>query len=144
MKGFFIWHGMKRRLKTIIYRYPVALTVIWTLVIFILCATPGQYIPSADWLELLSFDKWVHAGIFFVLTALSFTVAVKHRKGKAAILLCCLMCILYGFSLEMMQATLFSNRSADWKDVIANSFGCLLAFLLLKKIRRSAPAATAI
>ena len=40
------------------------LTVTWALLIFGLCAMPGRFIPSVSWLELLSFDKWVHAGIF--------------------------------------------------------------------------------
>ncbi len=39
-----------------------------------------------------------------------------------------LLCVAYGGLLEIMQATVFSNRSGDWLDFIANSFGCLLGF----------------
>jgi len=35
-----------------------------------------------------------------------------------------------------MQAKVFSDRSADWFDVIANTFGCLVALLLRSKINR--------
>jgi VanZ family protein len=84
---------------------------------------------------LLSIDKGVHAGIFFVLTSLLFVGAIKYRQKKSVLFLYCLIGIMYGISLEIMQATCFSNRSADWKDVIANTAGCLAAFLFLKKIR---------
>jgi VanZ family protein len=117
-----------------IYKRPIALAVVWALIIFGLCATPGQYIPSANWLELLSVDKLVHAGMFFTLTALLFTVAAKYRQGKGMLFVYFLSAVLYGVSLELMQAFYFSNRSADWKDVIANTFGCTVALLFLKKI----------
>lgn len=84
-------------MQKFIYKHPVTLSVVWALLIFGLCATPGQYIPSADWLELLSVDKWVHAGIFLILTALLFVSAIRYKKGKGFIILCCLASILYGF-----------------------------------------------
>jgi hypothetical protein len=109
-------------------------SIIWTLVIFILCCTPGKYIPTSNWLELLSFDKFVHASIFFVLCTLWFSVIISKKKINSkyigAILICC---VGYGGLLEIMQATIFSQRSGDWLDFIANSFGCLLALLFFWK-----------
>jgi len=95
---------------------------------------PGQYIPSANWLELLSFDKWVHASIFFGLVCLWLIYAYKKNKYTTkSSLLIIVLSILYGGSLEIMQATVFSQRSADWQDFIANSFGCLIGYLLFAK-----------
>ena len=42
-------------------------------------------------------------------------------------------CISYGGLLEIMQATVFSQRSGDWYDFIANTFGCFLALWLFRK-----------
>lgn len=120
----------------IIYQRSLLFALIWALIIFILCATPGQYIPSANWLELLSFDKWVHASIFFILTALVLLNSVKYNFSRKMMFIWFSACIAYGALLEFMQATCFSNRSADWKDIIANSFGCVMAFLLIKRIRK--------
>jgi len=39
----------------------------------------------------------------------------------------------YGGTLEIMQATVFSGRSGDWFDFVANSVGCLTAFLIFKR-----------
>lgn len=118
-----------------IYRYSGIFTAIWFLFIFILCATPGQYIPSNNWLELLSVDKLVHALIFFILTALFILTVLKNQKSISFLAIGIIACILYGVGLEWMQANYLTNRSADWKDIIANSFGCLMALLVLKKLR---------
>jgi VanZ family protein len=122
-------------MKIFIRKYAGFLMVTWTLIIFVLCATPGQYIPSASWLDLLSIDKWVHAGIFFTLSTLWIITASKNKWSRAAVLYGLLACILYGGLLEVMQAKCFSNRSADWQDFVANSFGCLVALGLLQKIK---------
>lgn len=122
-------------MKNFVWKYSASLTILWMLIIFILCATPGQYIPSANWLELLSFDKFVHASIFFTLTILLFTVAIKYKKTNRVHIVCFVFAVCYGASLELMQAYCFSNRSADWKDMVANTFGCIIAALLLKKLR---------
>ncbi|HOZ88164.1 MAG TPA: VanZ family protein [Bacteroidia bacterium] len=123
-------------MKKIVYDRPYLFSSLWALFIFVLCATPGQYVPSADWLDLLSFDKLVHAFMFFILCSLLFTGASRYEKKSVLIVLFLLTAVAYGGMLEIMQAKCFSNRSADWQDFVANSFGCLVALLLLKKTRR--------
>lgn len=119
-----------------IYNYCGVFSALWFVFIFILCATPGQYIPSASWMQLLSLDKLIHAGVFFILSGLLLAVAVKFYAGREVIIMLFVMgCVLYGALLEVMQAKFFSNRSADWYDVVANTFGCLMALFLLKKLR---------
>ena len=119
-----------------IYKYCGVFSALWFVFIFILCATPGQYIPSASWMQLLSLDKLIHAGVFFILSGLMLAVAVKFYDGRPVInMLLVSGCVLYGALLEVMQAKFFSNRSADWYDVVTNTFGCLMALLLLKKLR---------
>ncbi len=124
------------KLKNFIYKNCIALTIVWAIVILALCSTPGHLIPSASWLELLSFDKWVHAGMFFTLCSLMFVVSIKKEQSKNIIFICFLTCVVYGGSLEIMQAKFFSNRSADWQDFAANTFGCLIAVFLLKKLKK--------
>jgi len=120
-----------------VYRYSGWLSVTWTVVIFILCATPGQYIPSASWMEMLSVDKLVHASIFFILTGLFLMSLVKSGKANHLnISAAVLAAVIYGLMLEIMQAKYFSNRSSDWHDVIANSTGCFVALAFIGKIRK--------
>ena len=103
--------------------------LVWTIVIFLLCSFPGDAIPSISWLELLSFDKWVHFGIFFLLQLLwmrGFCIQNKFPLLKKYFtIIALLICIPYGAALEMMQKFIFLSRSGDILDFIANSCGVL-------------------
>jgi VanZ family protein len=123
--------------KKVIFNRSPLLALLWALLIFGLCATPGRYIPSASWLELLSFDKWVHAGMFFVLSSLLILSAAKNGWGMLPVLAGIALCISYGGLLELMQAKCFSNRSADWQDFAANTFGCLMALAFSRRLRET-------
>ncbi len=121
-------------------RKPNLLTIGWALFIMILCGIPGRDIPHFSFLEILSFDKWVHAGVFFILTILAvrgFRMQKRfHALKTHAIVIALLLCISYGGILEILQGTLFAERSADIYDFIANSFGCILAVLLYPKFSK--------
>ena len=114
--------------------------MLWALIILILCGIPGRDIPHISFLELLSFDKFVHAGIFFVLVLLTVRgfllqtrfIKIQHKAKAVAVVLC----IAYGGSLEIMQGTLFEERSADVYDFIANSFGCVMALFLYQHVEK--------
>ena len=125
--GFFMVISLLKK-----HSYKLALT--WALIIFGLCSMPGSLIPTISWLEMLSFDKWVHAGVFFVLVTLLAIAVTAHQQNKKLIYIYFFLAVMYGGSLEIMQATVFSGRSADWLDMIANSFGCLMGLLLNKRI----------
>ena len=121
----------------LVSKHSLLLAVIWTIIIFILCCTPGKYIPTASWLELLSFDKFVHASIFFTLACLWLMyLHYSNKLSTQSISITIFMCIAYGGILEIMQATLFSQRSGDWLDFIANSFGCFMGLLFFSKKKR--------
>ena len=120
-------------LRNLLQNHSYKFAVLWALIIFGLCSTPGRFIPTTSWLELLSFDKWVHASVFFILVSLFILGIILHRQNKNLIYLIFVLAIAYGGLLEIMQAKVFSERSGDWLDFIANSFGCLMALLFYKK-----------
>ncbi|MBK7311155.1 MAG: VanZ family protein [Sphingobacteriaceae bacterium] len=86
-------------MKKIILKYSLSLSVIWALIILGLCSMPGQHIPSFNFLEMLAFDKWVHAGMFFVLCSLIFFYLLQKNSSKNKIYLFFALSILYGCSL---------------------------------------------
>ena len=103
--------------------------LLWALLIVILCGIPGRDIPHISFLELLSFDKFVHAAIFFVLLFLTVrgfsvqtTFNVLHQSPK---IIAFFICVAYGGLMEIMQGTIFEERSADVYDFIANSLDVL-------------------
>ena len=118
----------------ILLKYSFLAAISWTIIIFVLCCTPGKYVPTAHWLELLSFDKFVHASIFFILTCLWLVYMFKTNKlSMVTMIFIIFCCVAYGGLLEVMQATVFSQRSGDWLDFIANSFGCLMGLWFFRK-----------
>ncbi|MCA6361817.1 MAG: VanZ family protein [Bacteroidetes bacterium] len=121
------------------YNWPV---LVWALVILVLCAIPGRDLPHSDWLEALSFDKWVHAGIFFVLELLSIRgIAFSDSQPlrKLAVLITGAGAVAYGGALEIMQGALFSERTADLYDFIANSVGVLAGAALYARLSTKWP-----
>jgi VanZ family protein len=114
--------------------------MLWALFILILCGMPGKDIPHISFLELLSFDKLVHAGVFFfqflLLTRgflLQSNQKLLHTHPKLVSLL---FCIVYGGVLEILQQTIFEDRSASVFDFIANSFGAVIGLVLYSRIEK--------
>lgn len=116
-------------------------SLLWAMIILILCGIPGRDIPHISFLEILSFDKFVHAGVFFVLILLTirgFLLQTNFIKlQRSAKLVALIVCIIYGGLLEIMQGTMFEDRSADVFDFIANSLGCVLGMLMYSKIEKT-------
>jgi glycopeptide antibiotics resistance protein len=114
--------------------------MLWALLILILCGMPGKDIPHISFLELLSFDKFVHASIFFVfilLTIRGFVLQTNYAKLQtSAKPIAFIICAAYGGLMEIMQATLFQDRSADIYDFVANSFGCAMGWAFYKWIEK--------
>lgn len=118
----------------LLLKYSLIFAILWTILIFLLCSTPGQYIPTTNWLELLSFDKFVHASIFFVLAGLWLVYFFRRNKlSFFTTIIIIMFCITYGGLLEIMQARVFSHRSGDWLDFIANTFGSLMGLWFFSK-----------
>jgi VanZ family protein len=101
----------------------------WALLIMLLCAIPGRDLPHISFLEILSFDKWVHAGVFFILVILlmrAFRLSKTNTTlGKYPGIIALVLAIPYGGMLEIMQGAFFTDRSSDVYDFIANSVGAL-------------------
>jgi hypothetical protein len=123
-----VFKAMTKRFNK--YWFPV---IVWAGFILLLCSTPGNKIPHVSWLELLSFDKFVHASVFFILNHLVIRALSQYNKLNATIVTG--FCILYGGILELMQSHFFIQRSGDLLDFIANSFGCIVAIISYHSVK---------
>jgi len=111
--------------------------LLWFLVILVLCATPGKDIPHISFLEMLAFDKWVHAGIFLILVLLMIRGFRLQRTGwlfSNATIFTLVFSIAYGGILEILQGAVFEDRSADVYDFVANSVGAIAGVVLYRKL----------
>jgi VanZ family protein len=96
----------------------------WAVTIFVLSSVPGPAMPKV---EVLRYDKVLHALVYSVLGGLCF-LAVRQTwtltRGKviAAATLCA---VLYGLGDEFHQLFV-PGRSADLYDALADGIGGLL------------------
>jgi len=111
--------------------------IVWFLVVFFIMCLPGKVIPKVAWLNDIYFDKWIHAGLFGLLTLLfclpfhKSPFASSHRLYyfiKIAI-----AASLWGLAIEFIQKYLITGRTFDLLDWAADSFGCFVAFLIARK-----------
>jgi glycopeptide antibiotics resistance protein len=107
---------------------------IWTLIILLLTLLPSESIPEY---KLFDFDKLGHLAVFggwTFLTGIFILINMKRIKGrmwKVAIL-----GFIFGTGIELVQFLAPINRSASVADAIANTIGCILAWVVLKYIQR--------
>jgi hypothetical protein len=102
------------------------------LVLFLICL-PGSAIPQVKtWLNVIHYDKWVHTGLFAVLTflfiypvtRLNLTEAVKKNIAIKIALAAC----VWALTTEFIQKYFIPDRSFDIFDWAADNFGILVAF----------------
>ena len=107
---------------------------------FVLLILPGSDIPKSDIFELLHFDKWVHIGMFGLLTILwCYPLLKAGIATKIIFFLIAAAVTLYGVAMEFVQEFFAVGRSFDSMDILADTIGAVLAFywmiLQLKKYK---------
>ncbi|GGH12973.1 VanZ family protein [Mucilaginibacter phyllosphaerae] len=109
--------------------------ILWALFILIICAVPlhdadksGMFFPG--------FDKLVHCGLFFVLSVLYCVGSIRkwntHNIRIEIAMKNTVVLISYGALIEVLQMRVFTWRSGDWNDLLADTIGaCMGIFAVL-------------
>lgn len=114
-------------------RYAPYLAALWALIILVVSVIPGEDLPS---LSIWEPDKVMHAFVYGVLTALIYITRPQNAVFiKKLIFQAILLCILYGFFIELIQLVL-PTRKFDILDALANTVGCFIAGALILLISR--------
>ena len=126
---------MKRFFNTYAY------SLLWALLILCVCGMNGSYIPQIHFTDIIQPDSLAHITLFGLLTWFiakdSKRKVTVNSKSLVFILPAFIISAMYGVIIEILQATVFINRSYDYMDMAANTLGCALAsfvfFLKFKK-----------
>ncbi len=95
------------------------LTIVWTLLIFILCFIPGQEFPDV---HIPMADKWVHFVLFAVFSFL--WLCAGPTKKILPLLVAFVAGALLGWIVEELQGVLVSlGRSKSIQDIYADMLG---------------------
>ena len=99
------------------------------MVISYLSNTPSSGIPTVKFLQFAHIDKLVHFVFYFVLVLLcSYGFRKQHSPAflrKHFLITSLVFAVIWGGLMELMQLTVFTYRFADWRDMLANTFGAL-------------------
>ena len=119
--------------------------IAWFFVVLVLVCLPGKDVPSIDWLSKISFDKFVHTGIFAVmglLFMLPIALSSFDRKMKFHYFIRIAISVsIWGLMTEFIQRFWIPGRSFDLLDWAGDSLGALVAFIFCytKYIRSPKP-----
>ncbi|PHK28741.1 hypothetical protein VF13_40585 [Nostoc linckia z16] len=98
-----------------------------------MCLMSMAALEEIDPLDFAGKDKLLHATFYFVFTIL-WGLYSRSRHGSLrikSVLLIFGCAVAYGIAVEVLQAVLTTNRSADILDAVANTAGSAIASLLL-------------
>lgn len=126
-------------MKPVLLRLILWSNIVWALIIFILCAIPGEDIPNPG-LNIPHLDKVVHFGMFFIMSVLlAYVLEAKTRLPLRTIyLLAIATALVYGGAIELLQHYFF-NRGGDVWDWLANILGGIAGCLCFPLSRRIFP-----
>ena len=118
---------MLRLIKRLLERNAFAIAIFLTLFITFISLVS---LKGMTQIKMENSDKIGHLLAYFLLS-LSWFFALKNKFNNFLIII---LLILYGIIIEVLQEVLTVHRQADFKDVLANSIGVILAYLLYQKI----------
>ncbi|MBS1920060.1 MAG: VanZ family protein [Bacteroidetes bacterium] len=111
---------------------PLFLAILWLIISVILLTLPGSDLPEESWLDGIYFDKWVHVGMFALLTFLWCWVMSKRKSVavglKTIFFEIALSAIVFGILMEFVQRYFVPGRSFDIGDMIADAAGALAGY----------------
>lgn len=125
---------MLQRIKKLLEDNALLLAIITTIIIAILSLTA---VPKIDLgFKIKSSDKYLHAIAYFTLSIVWYFALYEKLKKNSTKIYVIILLIAYGIILEALQGGLTKYRTADIFDVVANTFGIVLATLLFGRIMK--------
>ena len=113
--------------------------VFLSLVSFILLIMPGSDIPKSSLFDILYFDKWVHVGMFGLLTIVwGYPFLKKYKRSAKVFCKISVIIIVYGVAMEFAQKYLAVGRSFDILDILADCVGSVIAcYWLISRLKKT-------
>ena len=111
--------------------------ILWFIITTVLLVLPGPDIPSVSFLDIIYFDKWVHAGLFGGMTFLfCFPFIKQFKASKKLLIYIAILSALYGVAMEYVQKYIAIDRDFDYFDMLADGIGCIIAYFVCTILKR--------
>ena len=117
------------KLQHILTKHPFSCIIV--IATWILCF---MNIPETPLSNVRFIDKWTHSLIYLVLglsLSIEYIRTTKHPSPKFIIIWVCLLPILMGGLIEILQSNCTNgNRSGEWLDFFADAIGSTIALVI--------------
>ncbi len=107
-------------------------SIVWAIIILILSVFRINTSDSIKEYLVPHSDKLVH---IFLYTVFSFLLLIETEKSKQKYI-CLLYAFLYGVLMELFQHYFTIYRSFELYDILANTTGVLVGFLIYKQVKQ--------
>jgi hypothetical protein len=110
---------------------------LWVVAVVTLSLVSGKEMPEAPCIPYL--DKIVHFGFYFGYTVLFILTFWKENQwitnAKKCYIWAFISAFFIGATMEILQGTLTTTRSADPIDMLFNTFGIIVALLFMTRYK---------
>lgn len=110
----------------------LTIALFYTLVLVVVCLMKFQpgFLPFE---KVSGADKVFHSSAYFGLTLVwhFYFFSKKGQTKQKPILMICGLAIIFGIFIEVLQGVITTYRSMDVYDVLANTTGVVVAFIIL-------------
>lgn len=127
-QNFFLLKNIRQHLDKISNIFSKILPIYWAFLTYMLLR-PGTE-NKEYWFMFPGLDKIIHISIFMLL-AFCFMAALPRIKFSVFIQ----VMLIYAFLTEILQLEMGFGRSLEFFDIIADTTGVLLGYLLYHKIK---------
>ncbi len=112
--------------------------ILWWIFVLALMCTPGKDFPRlGSWTELISLDKIIHVLVFGLMVYLFsrplYQKNLSNQGKKQLFAKIAIASAIWGLTIEFIQHFWIPGRSLDILDFVADSLGCLLAYIYCKR-----------
>ncbi len=106
----------------------------WFVTSFILLVIPGDDLPHSSFFDIPFFDKYVHLGMFSMLTFLFCYPFVSLPRSTIFRLFTTIavLVIAYGAAMEFVQKYFVPGRSFDLIDMLVDAVGSVLGLITIR------------
>jgi len=104
--------------------------------IVLLSLIPNDRMPESSLFDIGYLDKIVHFGMYSFLGFVTLLENRCHDQCRRQHLILLLSVFSLSAVIEILQATVVSSRSAEWKDLLANLSGLLAGYAAYRIIRQ--------
>ncbi|MDB5190756.1 MAG: hypothetical protein JWQ96_319 [Segetibacter sp.] len=112
--------------------------IIYFIITLVLLTLPGDDLPKSDLFNIPNFDKYVHTGLFFLLTIVFYSplqsINISFARKKNWLIAVAVMALAYGIAIEFVQKYLVPHRSFDKFDILFDAFGCFFGWMVGRKL----------